>query len=122
MESGYVLGGGVAEINLIERLKRSQDSLVFNKDTMAGFDLVVESLPALFKQITYNAGFNPDEKLSSINFHASNKDGIDLETGDITNYDFQGILDPLATKISIFKIVKELVSQVLKIKLILQAK
>ncbi len=122
LESGYVLGGGVAEINLIERLRRSQDSLVFNKDTMAGFDLVVDSLPALFKQITYNAGFDPDEKVNLINFHASNKEGIDLETGNLINYDYQGILDPLATKISIFKIVKELVSQVLKIKLILQAK
>ena len=83
---------------------------------MAGFDLVVDSLPALFKQITYNAGFDPEEKVNLVNFHASNKEGIDLETGNVINYDYQGILDPLATKISIFKIVKELVSQVLKIR------
>ena len=122
LESGYVLGGGIAEINLIERLKRSQDSLSYNKDTMVGFDIIVEALPALFKQIVFNAGYDPDEKLNLIDFHASNKNGIDLETGEIINYDFSGILDPLASKISIFKIVKELVSQVLKIKMILQAK
>jgi len=121
LESGYVLGGGIAEINLIERLKRSQESVSLSKDVNAGFDIVVEALPALFKQIVKNAGFDPAAKLEMLNFHASNREGIDLDTGKASNYDQLGILDPLALKISIFKIVKELVSQVLKIKLILQA-
>lgn len=122
LESGYVLGGGVAEINLIERLRKSQDSLSFSKDIITGFNIITDALPALFKQIVKNAGYDPKAKLESINFSASNKDGIDLDTGEICNYDQLGILDPLALKVSIFRIVKELVNQVLKIKLILQAK
>jgi len=61
----------------------------------------------------------PEAIAKAIGFKGLSREGIDLDTSKASNYEQLGILDPLALKISIFKIVKELVSQVLKIKLIL---
>lgn len=124
---GYVLGEGVAEINLQQSLRDyiheyQKENSINDRALIAGMETVANSLPALFEQILENAGFAADEFIKQAKLGLNNKEGLDLDTGNQVDLDAAGILDPVEVKINAFKIAAEIVCQILRINLVLQSK
>lgn len=117
-KSGYVLGEGVAELNLIPKLELFKNQYQ-DEELVCGIEVIIEALSAIFDQIVNNAGFNPQELKAKLRNESS---GIDLARGSVINLIEEGIIDPLRVKVSAFKIATEITSQILKINMIVQAK
>lgn len=123
INKGYVLGEGLAEMNLLPNLDKLEHSL--NKEDfsfIAGIVSMKESVQALFKQILENAGLEADEYIKQINFSSENRLGVNLDNLQIIDLYENGILDPLEVKLSALKIATEISLQVLKINRVLQSK
>ena len=122
LKSGYLPGEGVAELNLIPALKQYRKELEgLSDNVVAGYDIVVEALPAVFVQILENAGIDPKKVIEKIGASLTNTKGVDLDDASIIDLYERQVVDPLELKLSIFKIAREIVTQILRIKLILQA-
>jgi archaeal chaperonin len=115
-KNGFVLGEGIAEMNIIPSLEACAD---LNKESK---ELIKTSLSSVFIQITENAGFDYDSIKSKFNFSNENIFGLDLDNGEIINIKEAGILDPLQTKISALNIASEFCCQIIRINAIVQAK
>ncbi len=122
LKSGYLMGEGIAELNLIKNLQESKQEFKNDTEISAGFDVVIESLAALFKQIVTNAGFEFSELITKLSLSPQNTKGIDLDNGELLDLEEAGVIDPTEVKISAFKIANEVAAQILKINLIVQAK
>jgi chaperonin GroEL (HSP60 family) len=114
--TGYVLGGGVAEMNIIPTIEACTE---LSNDAK---ELIKASLSSIFTQIVENAGFDYNSIKSKVNFNQENLSGIDLDNGEIINIKESGILDPLQTKLSALKIASEFCCQIIRINAIVQAK
>ena len=117
-KSGYVLGEGIAELNIIPAIEKLKTQYQ-DEEIILGIEVMIKALSTVFDQIVLNAGFNPHElknKLKSLGT------GIDLSTGSSIDLIEQGILDPLTVKSSAFKIATEIASQILRINMIVQAR
>lgn len=119
--SGAVLGEGVAEMNILDSLLAERSNLAA-KDLEAGSEIIEDGLKAVFWQIIDNAGLDYKKSIQAIDFNTQNKLGVDLESGSVINLQENKILDPLKVKLTALKIATELVTQVLKINAIVQAK
>lgn len=122
LRSGYVMGEGVAELNIADNIEKLRDSYSNDKDVSAGIEIVVEALKSVFLQITENAGFSPNDIYYKVRAVPGNIMGIDLDTGEALDLETAGVLDPLEVKTSAFKIASEIAIQILKINMIVQGK
>ena len=122
LRSGYVMGEGIAEMNIADDIEKLREHYPNDKDISAGIEIVVEALKSIFLQITENAGFLPNDIYYKFRPSPTNTMGIDLETGEALDLEAAGILDPLEVKISAFKIASEIAIQILKINMIVQGK
>lgn len=125
--SGYVLGEGIAEMNIISSLnyrhckEEGQSNLPVN-DLAVGFTIIQDALRSILWQIIDNAGLDYKEAISQIKFNADNKLGINLDSGKTIDLEEAGIIDPLKAKLSALRIATELTIQVLRINAIVQSK
>lgn len=117
LRDGYVLGEGVAELNLISQLTKSNDPY-----EEAAMKILNKSRRAIFEQILQNAGFNHEEYYKAIDFNPKNQLGVDLISGEIIDLNKNLILDSTAVKTSIYQIATEIASQILRISKILASK
>lgn len=122
INSGYVLGEGVAEMNIIASLKGLEERKNPDRDLLAGFTIIEDALKAIFWQIINNAGLDYKELSSQIHFNKDNKEGVDLNSAKSIDLEEAGIIDPLKVKLSALKIATEFVIQILRINAIVQAK
>jgi len=122
LRNGYVVGEGVAELNISAKLHERLQTLLLDPELLAGANIIVHALKAPFEQILTNAGFDPVKSLKSLDLNPENQTGIDLNTGNHINLVTEGILDPAESKISALKIAGELAVQILRINSIIQAK
>jgi archaeal chaperonin len=123
LAKGYVLGEGLAEMNIIPDLQRFRESQGLEDISfLAGLESLEEALEALFTQILENAGIRSLDYKTKIKFSSENRQGIDLDNLEIIDLLERGILDPLELKHSALKIAIEIASQVLRINRVLQAK
>lgn len=122
LQTGYVMGGGLAEMNLGETVEKFRADFNDDKCVSTGIEIVVESLKALFHQITENAGFKHNDIFFKLSPGFNNTKGINLEDGELIDYDEAGIIDPAEVKISAFKIACEIATQILKINMVVQSK
>jgi chaperonin GroEL (HSP60 family) len=122
LRSGYVMGEGVAEMNITDNIEKLREAYPNDKDISAGIEIVVEALKSIFLQITENAGFSPNDIYYKFRPSPTNTMGIDLETGETLDLEATGILDPLEVKVSAFKIASEIAIQILKINMVVQGK
>jgi chaperonin GroEL (HSP60 family) len=122
LRNGYVVGEGVAELNISAKLHERLQTLQLDPELLAGANIIVQALKAPFEQILTNAGFDPVKSLKSLDLNPENQTGIDLNTGNHINLVTEGILDPAESKISALKIAGELAVQILRINSIIQAK
>lgn len=122
LRSGYVLGEGVAEMNIADAVERLRETYADDKDISAGIEVVVESLKSVFLQIIENAGFAFNDLYYKIRFGPKNLMGINLENGEALDLEAAGIIDPLELKVSAFKIASEIASQIIRVNMIVQAK
>jgi chaperonin GroEL (HSP60 family) len=118
-KTGYVLGSGIAELNIIENLQQYDCK---EADLKYGLEVVMDSLRVIFAQIAENAGFDAENLLNKFKAHAENPYGIDFDTGALINLEEAHIIDPLSVKTSALRIAGDTVSQILRINLILNAK
>jgi len=122
LDSGYLLGEGVAELNLQKELKRFKQDWQEEADIYYGVEVIEKSLAVVFKQILENAGFDSIAAIEKLNPQINNKLGINLDNGEAIDLEEQGIIDSVAVKVSAFKIALEFCSQILRINTIVQAK
>lgn len=122
LRSGYVMGEGVAELNIAGNIEQLKENYNNDKDISAGIEIVAEALKSIFLQITENAGFSSNDIYYKFRPSPTNTMGIDLETGEAMDLETAGILDPLEVKISACKIASEIAIQILKINMIVQGK
>lgn len=122
IKSGYVVGEGIAELNLIESLKLTKQKYTNDAAIDNGFEVIEEALHSIFYQIAENADINPEESLRKINPSPQNTMGIDLESGLAIDLESEGIIDPVDSKISSIRIASEVALQILRINLIVQSK
>ncbi len=122
LRSGYVIGEGIAEMNIAGHIEKLKENYPNDKDVSAGIEIVAEALKSIFLQITENAGFLPNDIYYKFRAGSGNTMGIDLETGEALDLEAAGILDPLEVKVSAFRIASEIAIQILKINMIVQGK
>lgn len=122
LRSGYVLGEGIAEMNIAEAVEKLREQYLEDKDISAGIEVVVESLKSVFLQIIENAGFGFNDLYYKIRTGPKNLMGINLENGEIVDLEASGIIDPLELKVSAFKIASEIATQIIRVNTIVQAK
>ncbi len=122
LRSGYVMGEGVAEMNIADRVGSIKEQYINDKEISAGIEIVVEALRSIFLQITENAGFSSNDLYYKFRPSPTNTQGIDLDSGEAMDLEAAGILDPLEVKISAFKIASEIATQILRINLVVQGK
>lgn len=115
LKNGYVMGEGVAEMNCVDELKAMLDA----SDEATGLEIFLDAIQAPFKQIIENAGME-DQKL--IKFSIENKNGYNLDNGDLINLEDNGIIDALDLKISAIEIATAVATQILRINNIIQSK
>jgi chaperonin GroEL (HSP60 family) len=122
LRSGFVVGEGVAELNISASLASQVDNLNLDKDIRAGLEIITQALKAPFEQILINAGFQATDAIKILKLCPENLTGIDLDTGNPIDLAKTGILDATEAKISALKIASELAVQILRINSIIQAK
>lgn len=120
LKEGYLLGEGVAELNLVSTLKNKANQE--GPYPAAGFNIMADALTAVFEQILENAGFEAQTYYKNINFNSQNTRGVDLNSGAVINLEDLCIFDATAVKISIYKIASEITSQILRINKLIPGK
>ncbi len=84
-----------------------------------GFEAVAHALRKPLSQIVVNAGYNPLEKVEEVKAaqiaSASDKLGIDCDTGAITDLEALGVIDPADVKLQALQAAGEVASAVLRI-------
>ena len=122
VKSGYLPGGGAAEIAVARELERHRDRM---KGMAAyGLDCVTAALKRPLAQIVDNAGFNPLEKVEEVlTAQASQSQevlGIDCESGAVADMLQAGIMDPLEVKLHALKAAGEVAVAILRIDTIIR--
>lgn len=92
LEEGYVAGGGSTHLNASRVLKEAE-LLGKDKDFIAGWNLVAESLRAPFRQLCKNSGIEPLYKEVELNDYEG-EFGYDFSQDKITNLIEGGVIDP----------------------------
>lgn len=90
VEEGVVCGGGLA---LLQTKNALPASALKNADEQIGYNIVMDSIDAPFKQIVTNAGESGDVVISKID--AKNNIGFDANSLTYVNMFEAGIIDPL---------------------------
>jgi chaperonin GroEL (HSP60 family) len=122
LREGYVVGEGVAELNISAKVNKILEELKLEQDLFLGACIISQSLKAPFEQILINAGLEPSNYFNKIQASPENIMGIDLDSGEVIDLISTGILDPAESKTSALKIAGELAIQILRINSIIQAK
>lgn len=122
-DNRFVAGAGAVEIELAKRLAQYGDStpgLV-----QYAIKKYAEAFEVIPRTLAENSGLKATDVLS--NLYASHQkgnihDGVDVETGTITNVAEKGVYDLLATKISAIKLATNAAVTILRIDQIIMAK
>lgn len=122
VRSGYLPGGGAAEVAVARELERRRDRL---KGMAAyGLDCVTSALKRPLAQIVENAGFNPLEKVEEVLAaqaeQASDRLGVDCDTGEVADMLELGVMDPLDVKLHALKAAGEVAIAILRIDTIIR--
>lgn len=91
VEEGVVVGGGLAFIRILEKIKNIQG---INADQNYGIRIALKALEAPFKQIVKNSGGEPSIVLNNIK-SSFNNFGYDASTGKYGDMFKMGIIDPV---------------------------
>lgn len=125
--SGFVLGGGIAELSLVkplEEFKTEQNQSI--SLAYYGIDCLIEAFKRPLTQICLNSGFNPLEKvvqvLAAQNAHNNSNLGLNFNTGEIICLLEAGIIDPALVKTAALKTACEVVIQILKVGIIIKSR
>jgi chaperonin GroEL len=87
---GIVPGGGIALIRASKNLKIKTD----NEDQALGIKIVCEAVKSPLRQMALNAGYSPDILISMV-LKSKGPQGIDFNTGKLTDLMAAGIIDPV---------------------------
>jgi len=119
---GTVPGGGALELSCVPVVEKMRSGL--RGMTAFGVDCVVEALKRPMSQIVANAGFNPLEKVGdALAAQAASGNGalgVDCATGEITDMNAAGILDPALVKIHALQAAGEIALAILRIDTIIK--
>lgn len=124
IRSGYVAGGGAAEIAAARELDRMRETV----RGMEGFGLaaVARALRKPLAQMIVNAGFNPLEKVEQVKASQMESDsdsiGIDCDTGKLIDCLKEEVVDPTHVKIQAIQAAGEVASAVLRIHTVVKMK
>ena len=92
VEEGIVCGGGIALINCVKPVQKLVDSL--DGDEKTGAQIVLKSLYAPIKMITYNAGIDSGVIIDKILSQKSTTFGFNALSGKFVDMIEDGIIDP----------------------------
>ncbi len=92
VEEGIVCGGGIALLNCVKPVEELVESL--EGDEKTGANIVLKSLYAPIKMITYNAGIDSGVVIDKILANKSNTFGFNALTGKYVDMLEDGIIDP----------------------------
>jgi len=110
LNKGVVVGGGAAELHVIEKVK----NLRLKGLEQVGLDVVTSALESIMRQILTNAGFNGLEKVMAVKA-SPDTFGIDIDSGDPVDMWKMGVLDPLLVKTMALEAAGEIAKAVLRI-------
>ena len=110
LNKGVVVGGGAAELHVIEKVK----NLRLKGLEQVGLDVVTAALESIMRQILTNAGYNGLEKVMAAKA-SPDTFGIDIDTGDPVDMWKMGVLDPLLVKTMALEAAGEIAKSVLRI-------
>ncbi|WP_201318364.1 TCP-1/cpn60 chaperonin family protein [Paenibacillus sp. EPM92] len=117
LRGGWLPGGGAAEMAAAHELERYRETVRGMEGF--GFEAVAHALRKPLSQIVVNAGYNPLEKVEEVKAaqiaSASDKLGIDCDTGAITDLEALGVIDPADVKLQALQAAGEVASAVLRI-------
>lgn len=122
VRGGIVPGGGSIELAAASYLENNREQV--RGMAVYGINCVAEALKKPFAQIVFNAGFNPLEKQGDV--YALQKQesnigfSIDCDTGQVTDMQSVGILDPALVKIYALKAAGEIAEAILRIDTIIK--
>ncbi|MEX0934979.1 MAG: chaperonin GroEL [Candidatus Paceibacterota bacterium] len=93
IEEGIVPGGGVAFVNVAEKLRRGADRIQVSDDVRIGYKILIRALDAPFRQIVLNSG---NEEVGAVLEKVRSGKGYDaMEDEVIADNVKVGILDPV---------------------------
>ncbi len=122
IRGGVVPGGGALELAVAREVEKTRESI--RGMAAYGVDCVVEALKRPFSQIAANAGFNPLEKIGDV-IAAQSTEGkdslaLDCDTGDVTDMEELGVIDPTLVKLHALKAAGEISEAILRIDTIIK--
>ncbi len=91
-QEGIVCGGGIALINCVESVQKLVDTL--SGDEKTGAEIVLKSLYAPLKMITYNAGVDGGVVINNILASKKKNYGYNALTNEYVDMIEKGIIDP----------------------------
>uniref|UniRef100_UPI0005954264 TCP-1/cpn60 chaperonin family protein n=1 Tax=Gorillibacterium massiliense TaxID=1280390 RepID=UPI0005954264 len=124
VRSGYVAGGGAAEVAAARELDRRRETV--RGMEAFGIAAVAEALRKPLAQIVINSGFNPLEKLEEVKAAQASRGsasiGIDCDTGELADMLELAVIDPAAVKLHALQAAGEVASAVLRIHTVIKMK
>ena len=111
LQGGVVAGGGIAELNSSQYL-RKQTSAQGNQKP--GHEVVIKGLESISRQILENSGYNGHDTLLKLKTKPETI-GIDIDTSGFVNMIVEGIVDPLLVKTSAIQAAAHITKTILKI-------
>lgn len=117
IRGGYLPGGGSVEITVSQELERFRET--FKGMESFGVAAVAQALRKPMSQIIINAGYNPLEKVEEIRAaqlaRGSDSIGLDCDTGTLTDYLEEGVIDPTLVKLHALRAAGEVAAAILRI-------
>jgi chaperonin GroEL len=90
LEEGIVPGGGVALLNAVDSIKLDS---IDDPDERTGASIIVRALEEPIRQLAQNAGLEGSVVVQQVR-EAPKGNGLDVDTGEITDLFASGIIDP----------------------------
>ncbi len=111
IQGGVVAGGGIAELNASQHLRKQATEQGNQKP---GHEVVMKGLESISSQILENSGYNGRDSLLKLKTKPESI-GIDIDTGGFVNMIVEGIVDPLLVKTSALQAAAHITKTILKI-------
>lgn len=122
IKGGIVPGGGSIELATAVYLENNREQA--KGMATYGINCVIEALKKPFSQIVFNSGFNPLEKLGDVIAIQKVENnigyGIDCDTGQSSDMEQLGVIDPTIVKIYALKAAGEIAEAILRIDTIIK--
>lgn len=92
IKEGIVIGGGYALFRCVDKLTLFDNT---DRENLAAFNIMKETLKAPVKQILENAGYHAEEILYLDDIKSNDESGFNVASGNICNLFDEGIIDPV---------------------------